>query len=202
MQDIYNIKYEEDKSFMLTDHNVGVLYGTFKDNYHVWITNGLSKKLRYNNVAIKKGRRAKVKQINSQIGLDPRHYEFAIFVHKNDAQTYNLLKDNAQNLIGMLVNIHFIDNVNFMGQIDRLGALSMEVSNFGIEYCLLSKVSGPLSKILKDNDDRKVCTISHLHPSEVERFVNKAIEYKDFLKESVNKGVNYLVYNINKPLVC
>lgn len=202
MQDVYNIKYDEEKSFMLTDYGIGVLYGEFMDTYHVWITNGLSMKLVYDDAVTNKGRRGQVKKLKAQAKLDPRNYEFAIFVHKNDIVTYNLMKDNAHNLIGMFVNIHFIDNFDFMSQIERIGALSMEVANFGIDYCLLTKLSGRINKIIKDGDNRKVCVISHLHLTEVQSLLNNTISHRDFLKQSINKGVNYLIYNTSRSQVC
>jgi len=194
VQQPYNITIDVDRCVTLSDHNVDILFGTYIDKYYVWITRGLSNRIVHKST--RRDKRARISKVKLQLD---RNYEFAIMVRKDDIQTYELLKDNAVNIIGMMVNIHFIDELNFMAHINTFGCSSMEVKNHGIENCLITKLTGGLKKLV--NDDREVCVISHIHNAEVDALLNNKIARKELLRMSIEKGINYLIYDLNRAII-
>lgn len=195
----YNVIIDSDRCVTLTDYNVDVLFGTYNDKYYIWVTRGLANRIASESTECSRAGRNKRGRVNKAKLRVDHNYEFAIMVRKDDTQSYELLKENAVNIIGMMVNIHFIDEFNFMTHINTFGCASMEINKHGVENCLITKLTGGLKKIV--SDDREVCIISHIHNAEVDGLLNNKISHKELLRTSIEKNINYLIYDINRTVI-
>jgi hypothetical protein len=190
----YNIDVTAENCVTLAGRNIQILFGLYNDRYYIWITRGLSDST--TSSPKRKDNRNKGNKVKLQM---ERKYEFAIIARKDDDRTYELLSKAAINVITMMMNIHFNQELNFISHINVFGCSNIEINDYGVSNCLVTKLTGSLKQIVTDTTD--VCVISNLYNGESDALSNNKISNKDLLRTSIEKGINYLIYNLNRPII-